>query len=64
MEGDASIRHYFHIDPDTLDEDEWCKLYAESLHINKVSFLNLKTAVCAAVVEIFGNGNNNDTMDS
>ena len=59
------IRQTFHIDPDKLDEEKWCELYAETLYLNKIQFLNLKTAVVSAAAAIFGkDGEQQDTVDS
>lgn len=32
---DALIRFYYHIDPDSLDEDTWCKYSEEIMFVLK-----------------------------
>lgn len=32
---DAQLRYYFHIDPDTLSDDEWIERYEELVWIRK-----------------------------
>lgn len=63
-QADAVIQSHYGIDPDTLSDEQWCKLYADYLFINKLNHLNLKAAIMAAASEIFGNGSNDNTMDS
>ncbi len=58
------IRETFHIDPDKLNDEKWCELYAETLYLNKIQFLNFKTAVVSAAAAIFGKNGEQDTMDS
>lgn len=59
---DAVIRKEYSIDPDTLDDDSWCKLYAEYLYINELNHLNMKAAILAAIATLFSNDDN--TMDT
>ena len=58
------VRQAFKLDPDQVDDESWCKLYAEALFLNKLQFYNTKVAIMAAVSELFGNGSTNDTMDT
>jgi hypothetical protein len=63
------LRKEYNIDPDTLSDDEWAKLYAEYLYIQKTKFQNLKTAFVAALTEVISqilpDGNNSDnTVDT
>lgn len=46
------------MDPDMLNDDDWSKLYAESLYLNRVKHLNLKMAVLSAVADIFNSNGN------
>lgn len=54
----------FHIDPEKLDDELWCKLYAEYLYINKVNHINMKAAVIAAFYDILSHVNDNNAMDT
>lgn len=65
----AILRYHYRIDPDTLDEDAWIKLYAEYRWVRKKELKETEIAVHNALAEvinkIFANkdGFNNDTMD-
>ncbi len=61
-EVDAVLRKEYHIDPDILEDNEWCKLYADYLHIVKINFLNTKAAILSAAAEILGDASE-DTVD-
>lgn len=70
-EGDALIRNAFGKDPDGLEETEWCRLYAESIHLMKlerrVMEAAMETAVGRVMVQMFskeGNGDDYDAMDT
>lgn len=64
----AEIRKTFGINPDHLNEEEWCKLYADALWLKKIEYSNMtmamEVAVLNALSKILGNVSNNDAMDS
>lgn len=74
MEGiNAILRYRYGVDPDTLPEEEWLRLYAEYRFVRKRELKELEITVHNALAEIvnklFGkdNGNSNiidDTMDN
>lgn len=57
------------MDPDSIDEEHWCKLYAEYLYLNKLEFNNMSVAFEAALIKVLStllgktDGNNN-TVDT
>lgn len=71
MEGiNATLRYRYGVDPDTLSEDEWIRLYAEYRFVRRNELKEMEITVHNALAEIvnklFGkdNGIIDDTMDS
>lgn len=71
MEGiNAILRYYYSIDPDTLSEDEWIRLYAEYRFVRRNELKEMEITMHNALAEIvnklFGkdNGIIDDTMDT
>ncbi len=60
------LRKEYGVNPDALNDEEWCKLYAEYLHLNKLDHLKIKHAVIAGIAEILVklNVGNNNTLDT
>lgn len=63
------LRYHYRIDPDTLDDDDWLKLYAEYRFVRKTELKENEIAVHNALAEIINklfakDGINNNTMDS
>ncbi|MFN8238635.1 MAG: hypothetical protein U0T77_10745 [Chitinophagales bacterium] len=52
---------HFDIDPDTLTDEEWAKLYQQYVFVEKLKYKNLQAAYEAALIKVlnqaFGNGN-------
>lgn len=64
------MRYRYHIDPDTLSEDEWIRLYAEYRFVRRNELKEMEITMHNALAEIvnklFGkdNGIIDDTMDT
>lgn len=63
------MKYHYRIDPDTLDDDAWMKLYAEYRWVRKRELKENEIAVHNALAEVINrifskNGFNNDTMDT
>jgi|GEM_PF-3352317 len=52
FQGNAAIRRYYGIDPGTLTDDEWCRLYAEYQHTTLMVAKQQKASFEAALIEI------------
>lgn len=71
MEGiNAILRYRYGIDPDTLSEDDWLRLYAEYRFVRRTELQEMEITMHNALAEIVNklfskdNGIINDTMDS
>lgn len=71
MEGiNAILRYRYGIDPDTLSEDDWLRLYAEYRFVRRTELQEMEITMHNALAEIvnklFGkdNGIIDDTMDT
>lgn len=64
----AVIRKEYGIDPDTLEEEEWLRLYAEYRMLRKTELEELEITVHNALAKVlnklFSHGNENDTVDT
>lgn len=65
---DAILRKEYGINPETIEFDEWCKLYAEWQFTTKINHENLKATILDAASEIlkaiFPNEYSKNDMDS
>jgi hypothetical protein len=52
------MRFHYGVKPEELTDEEWCKLYAEYLFINKLNHKNLKAAILEAAAEIYNENEN------
>lgn len=71
MEGiNAILRYRYGIDPDTLPEDDWLRLYAEYRFVRRTELQEMEITMHNALAEIVNklfskdNGIINDTMDT
>lgn len=71
MEGiNAILRYNYGIDPDTLSEDDWLRLYAEYRFVRRTELQEMEITMHNALAEIVNklfskdNGIINDTMDT
>lgn len=71
MEGiNAILRYRYGIDPDTLSEDDWLRLYAEYRFVRRTELQEMEITMHNALAEIVNklfskdNGIINDTMDT
>lgn len=66
----AILRYHYRVDPDTLDEDSWLRLYAEYRMVRKTELKETETAVYNALATVVNklfekkDGFNDYTMDS
>ncbi|MDR3704287.1 MAG: hypothetical protein P4L28_00050 [Paludibacteraceae bacterium] len=54
------MRFHYGVEPEKLPDQEWCKLYAEYLFINKLNHKNLTAAIIEAATEIFNDNENGE----
>ncbi len=63
------LRYHYRIDPDTMEDDEWLRLYAEYRYVRKTELkeyeIAVRNALTGVINEMFAEyGFNNNGMDS
>ena len=63
---DTVIRQFYHINPDTLTDDEWSGYYANAIKLRRKQMHDLSTVIANGVITVLNqlNGRDNNTMDT